>query len=94
MSNHKIQDLLQDWLDIARRYEQGMIPEKIFTSIHITLAQQASTIKPTILEEANAQLLLFKLMWKTQTSNPTTPFNIAMDKMLGHVVEFFSNKAA
>jgi hypothetical protein len=28
------------------------------------------------------------LLWKEETVTPTTPCQIAMDKMLGHVVDF------
>lgn len=85
---HKLRDLLRDWLDISQRFEKGMISENVFLRIHTTLAQEASHIKPTILEEARAQLLLAVLMWKEDTFPSPLPCHEAMDRMFGHVVDF------
>lgn len=43
---------------------------------------------PITAKEAAAQLLLAVLIWKEEVITPTTPPHIAMDKMLGHVVDF------
>jgi hypothetical protein len=32
------------------------------------------------------------VIWKEETGEPSTPSHIAMDKMLGHVVDFLQEK--
>ncbi len=89
--SYKIQDLLHDWVDISKRYNNGMICENNFLRIHTTIAEQASNIKPTMLEEAQIQLQLFGLMWREEIFPSPLQYQKAMDRMLVNVMDFLQS---
>ncbi|MEQ1789075.1 MAG: hypothetical protein ABL857_01390 [Rickettsiales bacterium] len=75
-------------LHLARKLSKA---ESVFLHAQFRAADVASSITPTNAKDAAAQLMFAVLLWKEETGTPTTPCQIAMDKMLGHVVDFLQN---
>lgn len=88
MPKSAIQHTLKHWLDAAEHFEQGLISENIFLRAQAGAMETASHLKPTSTNEAVTMLMFAVLLWKEETGEPTTPTHIAMDKMLGSVVDF------
>lgn len=88
MSKSTLQDLLKIWVDAEEHFELGHISEGVFLRTQARAIDTASRLKPLTAKEAAAQLMFAVLIWKEEVITPTTPSHIAMDKMLGHVVDF------
>jgi hypothetical protein len=88
MPKSTLQNLLKNWIEAGEHFEQGLISESVFLRAQFRAADVASSIQPSNTKDAATQLMFAVLLWKEETVTPTTPCQIAMDKMLGHVVDF------
>ena len=88
MPKSTLQELLKIWVDAEEHFELGYISESVFLRTQARAIDTASRLKPQTSKEAAAQLMFAVLIWKEEVITPTTPPHIAMDKMLGHVVDF------
>lgn len=87
-----LQNLLKNWIDAGYHFEQGIISESVFLRAQAGAMETASRLKPNKAKDAASLLMFAVLLWKEETGIPDTPTHIAMDKMLGHVVDFLQNK--
>lgn len=94
MAKSTLQELLKIWVDAEVHFEQGRIFESVFLRTQARAIDTASRLQPLSAKEAAAQLLLAVLIWKEEVITPTTPSHVAMDKMLGHVVDFLQGMKA
>lgn len=92
MAKSTLQELLKIWVDAEVHFEEGRISESVFLRTQARAIDTASRLQPLSTKEAAAQLLLAVLIWKEEVITPTTPPHIAMDKMLGHVVDFLQKQ--
>ena len=88
MTKSTLQDLLKIWVEAEEHFEQGYISEGVFLRTQARAIDTASRLKPLTAKEAAAQLMFAVLIWKEETGDPAIPTHVAMDKMLGHVVDF------
>lgn len=88
MHKSTLQNLLKNWIEASQHFEQGLISESVFLRAQAGAMETASQLKPMNASDAVTQLMFVVLIWKEETGEPSTPSHIAMDKMLGHVVDF------
>ena len=92
MSKSTMQNLLNNWIDAGDHFEKGLISESVFLRAQLRAADVASSIQPLNRKDATALLTFATLLWKEEIGKPNTSCQIAMDKMLIHVVSFLQGK--
>lgn len=88
MPKPAIQYTLEHWLEVAEHFEQGIISERTFLRAQAGAMETASQVIPRNAKEAAAQLMFAIMLWKEEVTTPITSTHIAMDKILGSVVDF------
>lgn len=82
---------LKHWLDAANHFEHGIIYESTFLRAQAGAIDTASRLKPTTTSDAVTMLTFITILWKEEIHTPTTPAQIAMEKMLENLMDFFGN---
>lgn len=88
MHKSTLKNLLKNWIDAGEHFEQGLISESVFLRAQAGAMETSSKVIPRTAKEAAIQLMFVVLLWKEEVGEPSTPTHIAMDAMLGHVVDF------